>query len=451
MATTERQQSRAGRARTRLTPRGAAMLVASVLAFVAAYSIGSHALLVVGSLLAALPLLALLMLWVRRLRVEVTRSYVPGLVAAGKPTRVELEVRNLAAAPTVEALWTDTLPWHLGTTDPEELVPLSSNAPRFARKGNQRTLAYTLVPPRRGVVEVGPVRFDYSDPFGLASGSVSVREPEPLVVTPAIDELPQRGLALPAGDGSATLIQRRAAGNDDDIMTREYRSGDALRRVHWRASARQGELMVRQEEQRSHPDVRLLLDTLRPGYPDARDRVRPGEEESASFEWAVSMFASLGVYLHHSGFSVHVRETGDPQAAPLGDGSLWMGHDENFLRSLADIRLLASGSARRAESEGERVSGSLYAVLSHPDPETLEWIASRRRSSERAVAFIIGARSESGIEFLEQAFDIASPGSDVVRYLEGAGWLCIPVRVSETPLEAWSAVVAATGQVHDEA
>src|SRR5690606_31403574 len=133
-----------------------------------------------------------------------------------------------------------TLPWDLGHTDPDDLRPLSSSAPRFAGRGNSRLLGYTLVPKRRGMVEVGPVLFEYTDPFGWVAGRVAVREPEALIVTPAVDELPTRGLAIPAGDGSATLIQRRSVGNDDDITTREYRTGDALRRVHWRASARQG-------------------------------------------------------------------------------------------------------------------------------------------------------------------------------------------------------------------
>src|SRR5690606_27216812 len=114
----------------------------------------------------------------------------------------------------------------------------------------------------------------------------------PLVVVPDVVPLPLGGPALAEGDGAAQFAHRRALGAEDDLSTREYRPGDAMRRVHWRASARHGELMVRQEEQRSHPDVRLALDTLREGYPDAApDPGGPGRPAVASeaFEWTVRM------------------------------------------------------------------------------------------------------------------------------------------------------------------
>src|SRR5690606_41086826 len=48
-----------------------------------------------------------------------------------------------------------------------------------------------------------------------------------------------------------------AAGDSDDVLTREYRRGDAMRRVHWRATARAGDLRVRQEEH--HAEVSSLV------------------------------------------------------------------------------------------------------------------------------------------------------------------------------------------------
>ena len=48
---------------------------------------------------------------------------------------------------------------------------------------------------------------------------------------------------------------------EDDVIPRAYRDGDELRRVHWRSTARYGELMVRREEQRWRNRATVLLDS----------------------------------------------------------------------------------------------------------------------------------------------------------------------------------------------
>ena len=50
-------------------------------------------------------------------------------------------------------------------------------------------------------------------------------------------------------------------------MTREYRHGDPMRRVHWAATARHGSLMVRQEESVTTPEATIILDQRLSAYP----------------------------------------------------------------------------------------------------------------------------------------------------------------------------------------
>ena len=68
------------------------------------------------------------------------------------------------------------------------------------------------------------------------------------------------GLAGARGNDGVTATRIRANPSDDDVMTREYRHGDPMRRVHWAATARHGELMVRQEESVTTPEATIILD-----------------------------------------------------------------------------------------------------------------------------------------------------------------------------------------------
>jgi uncharacterized protein (DUF58 family) len=81
------------------------------------------------------------------------------------------------------------------------------------------------------------------------------------------------------------------------LTLRDYEPGDDPRRVHWRASARIGELLVRQDEAASPGRVVLLLDT------------RPHVHDHDSFELAVEVVASLAVRLRRDQAPVEVTTT----------------------------------------------------------------------------------------------------------------------------------------------
>src|SRR5690606_2323151 len=209
----------------------------------------------------------------------------------------------------------------------------------------------------------------HEDPFGFATSTVALGAPDRLVVVPAVSSLSDGGPSLADGEGEAHLVQRRVMGADDDLTTREYRIGDALRRVHWRASAKHGELMVRQEEHRSHPDARILVDTRRRGYPDAESDTGmswSADWSSDAFEWVVRMLGSLGLHLEQAGFRVAIEETARPQIEAIGDR--WEGRRaEGFLTSLAGVQLLdrtVDELAALAPADG---AGPVFAILGDPE------------------------------------------------------------------------------------
>lgn len=403
------RRSRFRRAALRPTVRGATALVAGAVAVVAAYSGGWGEALVLGCAALLLPVVGLVVARLARPRLEVVRVFSPSTAPAGEPVRVSLAVRNALTRPTLPGMWNDGLPWW------EEARPQRMPALAAAGTGPEASavFGYELHPERRGLYPVGPLAVELRDPFGMARAVGAQGVQDRMVVVPRITRLPVGSLSTAEAEGEALLVQRRATGTDDDLTTREYRPGDALRRIHWRASARHGELMVRQEEQRSFPEVRLLLDTRRDGYPHARTEPPPFDDavepESEAFEWAVELFASLGIHLFELGFHVTIGESARTQVQPFADR--WEGgrRDEAFLASLAAVALADPPIGERpVPADAPTAVGPLFAVAGTPSAPTLEWLRRSRRSGELAVAFLAGPDSEA-----------------LADELRGAGWLCV--------------------------
>ena len=130
----------------------------------------------------------------------------------------------------------------------------------------------------------------------------------PLTVTPRtvpLPPIPLGGAWTGSGDNRPRAF---ATGSAEDVTVREYRRGDDLRRVHWRSSARVGELMVRREEQPWQSRATLFLDN--------RLRAHRGQGIASSLEAAVSAAASIAVHLSQRGFTVRlVTATGEDPAS----------------------------------------------------------------------------------------------------------------------------------------
>jgi hypothetical protein len=418
---------------SRPTARGIGFLVVGLAAAVVAYMIGRSELLFATGFLVLLPVVGFLLVRLRPLRMTVSRTFSPPVVTAGTPTVVELSVRNESATASSAANWNDRIPWPPHRAGPGVLPILAPGAVVTPNRDNR--LGYSLRPSLRGVYDIGPLDVDYTDPFGLAIGRLSVGSTQSLYVVPLVVPLGESVSLAVSGEGSARQIQHLATGNDDDLMTREYRTGDALRRVHWRASARHGQLMVRQEEQRSYPEARLIIDTRADGYGGESAQLEPTDPGFDWFEWAITMIASVGVHLHRSGFLVQTLETGAKQIAPLGDANQGSGQDMEFLLSLAGVRLRESsplvgdGNDERAQS----ALGPVFAIVADPAPETLRWISTQRRPYEAGVAFVIDTGKTAPL-----------------KTLQTAGWICVPVSAASDPASAWARVASVTAQTPAE-
>jgi uncharacterized protein (DUF58 family) len=394
------------------TTRGKSFLAAGLAAVLCGLVLGEPALVRVGALVLLLPLLSALAAGRTRYRLSCIRQISPPRVPAGQPVRVLLRLENVSRLPTGLLLAEDDVPYTLGSR------------PRFVleriERGGIRELDYPLRSDVRGKFTVGPLRLRVADVFGLVELGRSFSSSSTLVVSPKIVPLPGgavTGSWRGDGDGHAKIA---AAAGEDDAGTRPYRDGDELRRVHWRSTARYGELMVRREEQQWRNHAVLLLDTRRSAH--------VGNGATSSFEFAVSAAASIGVQLAMHGFDGQLVTDSGAAAGPGGFEDVMLDH-------LAVIR----PSARRDLTPAlaavrPRASGLLVVVAGRLTAAEATSLAASHPGGAPALALLLavsawapGQQAATGDDETEKAAAV----------LTAAGWRVSIVRPGTPLAAAW--------------
>jgi uncharacterized protein (DUF58 family) len=356
---------------TGLTTRGRAFIAAGLTTGLLGLGLGLRELVSLGGLLVLLPLLSALAAARARYRVSCEREIVPARVPAGQAAAVTIAMHNVTRLPTGLLLAEDTVPYSLGTRARFVLDRIGPGA--------SREISYQLQSGSRGKYLIGPLNIRVADPFGLVRLGNSVGLPGTLVVTPAITALPPASLAGTwLGEGGIRAAVAAAAG-DDDVVPRAYRDGDELRRVHWRSTARYGELMVRREEQRWRNRAVVFLDT--------RNRAHSGRGPSSSFEYAVSAAASIGVHLAREGIDGEFfTDTG----RVMGAGRF----EDVLLDSLAVIRPSRTVELTQVLADRPRGSGGLLiAVMGRLTEDEARRLATARSAGGAALAILLAVSS----------------------------------------------------------
>src|SRR5690606_9186193 len=147
-----------GPRRVRLTLRGGAFLGCAGLALVTAYIAGWTELLVIACFASVPPLVALALASRQRTELQVVRVISPRMLTARGVGVVRLLLRNRASRAASAGEWWDRLPWPPGVTETQPLRALAAD--------RTTELRYGLVPPQRGVIDVGPFVARFTDPFG---------------------------------------------------------------------------------------------------------------------------------------------------------------------------------------------------------------------------------------------------------------------------------------------
>ncbi|SHH21365.1 DUF58 domain-containing protein [Geodermatophilus nigrescens] len=440
---------------TSLTLRGRCLVAAGLTLLGLGALLGERPLVQIAVFLLALPLLSAVLVARQRFRVAVRRTVTPARVPRGEDADVLLEVTN-----------TDRRTGRLWLLS-EELPEDAGRSPGFVVErlpaGRTAALPYRVHGGRRGRFRLGPLRLRLVDPFGLVQRTTSGTDGAPLLVVPRVRPLGPGGPAGGHGGGGDGARRSIAVHGEDDVSTRAYRHGDDLRKVHWRATARTGELMVRMEERPWRAQAALLLDTrvrahlltraAGPGPAATSVPGPPGDPSPPpdSLEWLVEAAASIGSSLARRGAVLRVV-TPEGELTP-GEGAAGLGPTE-LLDRLAVLGPARGSSLAPAADLLHRVAGDgpVVALLGAVGPDDLAELVTARSGPHTDVAVLLdvaswadpGGRSRRSLSATSRAH-LAAQVEESASLLRGAGWQVAVAGAGRGVEAVWADLAAQRG------
>lgn len=349
---------------------GFALTWASVFLAIVAVLIGSQALFFITTAMIATLGACHLQAWlsVRALRVD---RVVPPSAQVGDLVTVEITLWSEKAIRRPLVAVADALPPGLPVSDRSPSLPIAPSHDEAIRT------QYRFRPLKRGRFRWSGLTVEGTDVLGLVTRS---RE-YPTAVTEMI-VLPRAipcAVELPSAGGwgvsEAESGQTRGAGLEPRGV-REYRTGDALRLVHWRSTARTGRVMVKEFEAGSQATVALLIDRKK-GHD-------VGKGADTSLEMMVGHAAFLVETLLRQGVRVLLPQVDDsPNHANV---------QERIAEAMRSLALLDSDRSSSLSEELASVvlpGGSVvYAFHAVADPELSTVGASLVARSMRVVPLV---------------------------------------------------------------
>ncbi len=365
-----------------LTRQGVAALAAGAVALIVGRVFGVLELFVIGAGFLSASLGALLFVQLRGPKIEASRWIHPSVLVAGDTGRVDLHLRHRGSVRSSPFELTETV-HRSGVPDHLARLPIGSLA-----SGASSAAGYQLPTSVRGIIQLGPLQIESTDPLGIARRRAVVAGLDHVTVAPRtyLLDVPQLGQGAL---GRHLLIQARRLGPGEFHSLREYVEGDEPRSIHWKASARSENLVVKEHTVEGLRRCTIILDSARASYRD-----------DSGFERAITAAASLVHSTDRAGLTTRFVTSGgvDLRGPEVST---------NTLRVLAKIELgdQPLGTLERDPGEGLGlllvVTGSsrgaaVRAGLAMLDPTLTAVIVTSDEPARSAVG--VSARSER--EFL---------------------------------------------------
>lgn len=265
-----------------ISTAGWIVLALGVAALVAGFSLGWQELTYVGLTIAAALLVCVAFLF-GRTTYRVTVALNPARVVVGERALGQLLVTNAGAKPL--------LPVRME-------LPVGSGLAEFSIPGlkpaDEHDEIFAVPTNRRAVIVAGPAISVRGDQLGLLRRTVRWTDPVDLFVHPVTVPLAPTAAGLVRDlEGQVT---KKITNNDLSFHAlRPYQPGDDRRYVHWRSSARTGQLMVRQFEETRRSQLTMIQSEYTGYY-----------ASESEFELAVSVMASMAAQVIRDGTQMSV-------------------------------------------------------------------------------------------------------------------------------------------------
>jgi uncharacterized protein (DUF58 family) len=235
------------------TTSGVVLISLAIGVGTAAYNTANNILFLTLALLLSCLVLSGVLSWMNLQRIT-WRVRTERALRAGRTTTLGLEVRN-----GKRLLPTYGLAFEMqagGEKAPR--VPLALTS-RLDPAGGETCLEWEWRPERRGETTIVLVRVSSLFPFGFLKKSYPGRLTRRVWVWPATVVYERYSLLAPARRTAGETLAR--VGQSDDLLAlRRYASGDSPRLIHWKASARTGEWLVRQYAAEAEQGLSLVVD-----------------------------------------------------------------------------------------------------------------------------------------------------------------------------------------------
>lgn len=262
--------------------------------------------------------------------VTYTRAFAPTRLFPGDEAELEIRLTNRKLLPLGWITVTDPILFSVmrSTVDLDGLLRFSGGIETQENLGralvNRAALGpfqslirrYRVTALQRGVYTLGPATIVTGDPFGVYPTETTTRGTVTVTVYPRVYGPGEIG--FPFREALGQLVTRRALYEDPTLIagSREYRRGDPLRHVHWKATAHSGEMQVRLADPSTTAQLMLVLNL------NTYQQVWQGVDLDR-MEAAIEVAASIAIWALGREFSVGLRSNGmvagadrSPRVAP---------------------------------------------------------------------------------------------------------------------------------------
>lgn len=221
--------------------------------------------------------------------IEVERRVSGDVLMQGDELTVEVDVRNTRGWP---------VPWVFVEDFHPKDFPRSGDCTHLAvlMPGRSMHLSYRLLCPRRGYHRIGPLLLETGDLFGLQKRFKTGTAQDYVSVLPTVAYIDTFNISARRPQGPVRISNRIYEDPTRISGVREYAPGDPLNRIHWKLSARTGDLFTKTADPSSVTGATLVLDLHGDSY-------RP-ENAEARQELAITTTASIAYLLQMSGEQV---------------------------------------------------------------------------------------------------------------------------------------------------